>query len=159
MFHIFVETSTLLFSGSGTHSGLWWISSTQYMFIQFTSDYSVQTTGISIKYVSSDRTVTGRIFREDPENYVRGRGSWQRFFYVFLVFTVFHIRSYAWADPVGDILKGVRHGNSKATYSHLPFTRGGVWTPYPPFWTHPCVYTNIGQYMRIWFLSLISISF
>ena len=44
------------------------------MFIQFTSDYSVQTTGISIKYVSSDRTVTGRILWEDPDNYVRRLG-------------------------------------------------------------------------------------
>ena len=36
------------------------------MFIQFTSDYSVQTTGISIKYVSSDRTVSGRVSWEIP---------------------------------------------------------------------------------------------
>lgn len=47
-------STTLLFSGSGDFTGNWWVSSTQYLYLRFTSDYSVEYTGISIKYISAD---------------------------------------------------------------------------------------------------------
>ena len=52
--------STLLWSGSGDHTGQWIVSTSRHLYLRFTSDYSVQYTGFNIKYVSAVGDLYGK---------------------------------------------------------------------------------------------------
>ena len=49
----------LLDAYSGRYTGSWIVSSTQAMYLFFSSDYSVEMTGFAIKYVSAPSDVKG----------------------------------------------------------------------------------------------------
>lgn len=56
------ESATLLLDASSRYTGSWMVSSNQFMYLLFSSDYSVEMTGFLIKYVSAPsdvRTTSG----------------------------------------------------------------------------------------------------